>query len=248
VTFDEPIDNVSAADLRLTNLGVNAPAENDVLVDLANASLVSLTTSGNELRMDFASHRLPDGVLRLEVLDSVADLAGNTLDATHLYEGNAQNQFYKLAADWVGNLGVSVFDFSTFSYWFGHSIPVAPAYVDCSSDGGVSVFDFTCYSNNFSREVLFPVLFSRAGTAGGAILADSGLGATDTELRRSRIVTSEVGRPTNDPIWEWSSEANRSFESLQHILIGNEHDLLNLNLEPAAGDGFDSLLPRPDQL
>jgi hypothetical protein len=62
--------------------------------------------------------------------------------------------------DYNGDNGTSVFDFSTFSYWFGTAVPVAPAYADPSLDGGVSVFDFSLFSANFGQSVTFPAAFA----------------------------------------------------------------------------------------
>ena len=49
---------------------------------------------------------------------------------------------------------------TTFSYWFGTSVPTAPAYADMSVDGGISVFDFTSFSQNFGVGVTYPVAFA----------------------------------------------------------------------------------------
>jgi hypothetical protein len=52
-----------------------------------------------------------------------------------------------------------VFDFSTFSYWFGVATPDAPSYVDFNQDGGVSVFDFTSFSSRFGTGIVYPTAF-----------------------------------------------------------------------------------------
>jgi hypothetical protein len=53
-----------------------------------------------------------------------------------------------------------VFDFTTFSYWFGQDTTVAPSYVDLNSDDGVSVFDFTAFSSNFGVGIVYQTGFA----------------------------------------------------------------------------------------
>jgi hypothetical protein len=171
VRFSEPVA-VSLNNFVLTNLGVNAPAEVDEIIDISNAIL---TSSSDIVRIDLGNVTLPDGVLRLTVLESVVDLAGQSLDGDDdgnsggdfEFNGSDVNQFYKLVADWNGDRGVSVFDFTTFSYWFGQGVQSAggpaPSYVDNSGDGGISVFDFTGFSTNFGRGITFPVGFAAGG-------------------------------------------------------------------------------------
>jgi hypothetical protein len=65
---------------------------------------------------------------------------------------------------------VSVFDFTTFSYWFGNSVPRAPVYADPSGDGGVSVFDFTAFSLSFGVGIVFPAAFAAANAPDSARL------------------------------------------------------------------------------
>jgi len=74
--------------------------------------------------------------------------------------GSEANGFARLIANWNGDSGVSVFDFTTFSYWFGLGVPIAPKYADVNEDDGVSVFDFTPFSTNFSKEVIYPTAFA----------------------------------------------------------------------------------------
>ena len=45
-----------------------------------------------------------------------------------------------VVGDMNGDGGVSIFDFPSFAYWFGQSVPVAPSYVDFNRDGGISIF------------------------------------------------------------------------------------------------------------
>ena len=71
--------------------------------------------------------------------------------------GSETNRLYQLTSDWNGDGGASIFDFSTFAYWFGQPVGVAPVYVDLNNDGGVSIFDFSGFANRFGQGVLFPV-------------------------------------------------------------------------------------------
>ncbi|MFT7641630.1 MAG: hypothetical protein ACI9G1_003381, partial [Pirellulaceae bacterium] len=164
VQFDEPI-NATTADIRLTNLGVNAPLDADSSFAVAPSHL---SVSGDTLTLSFAPSELSDGIYQLEVLGTLTDLAGNPVDGNgdgtggdpHVLRGNSTNKFYKLAADWNGDTGVSVFDFGSFSYWFGIAVPTAPAYMDVNLDGGVSVFDFSTFSNQFGIGIVNPLPFT----------------------------------------------------------------------------------------
>ena len=119
------------------------------------------------MTLSFAAGELEDGVYRIEVLQTAQDNAGNSLDGdgngtggdNYLLQGDANNKFYQLEAEWNGDEGVSVFDFSTFSYWFGFSTLIAPKYVDLNDDDGVSVFDFSGFSANFGEGIVYQVGF-----------------------------------------------------------------------------------------
>jgi hypothetical protein len=164
VTFSEDM-NVDAGDLVLTNLGVNAPVDDDQVIPITDAQL---TLAANVLTIQFDAGTLPDGVYQLDVLSTATDLAGDPLDGdadgsaggSFVFAGDTDNDFYKLTAEWSGDEGVSVFDFTTFSYWFGQQTPNSPAYADLNRDGGVSVFDFTGFSMNFGTGITFPVSFA----------------------------------------------------------------------------------------
>jgi hypothetical protein len=165
VEFSEDIEGVVPADLVLTNLGRNADVDPDQVVSL---SMNQLSISGDELTITFDQNSLMDGVYSLEVLPTVTDLIGDPLDGngdgtggdSYVIEGNSNNKLFRMTFDYNGDNGTSVFDFSTFSYWFGTAVPVAPAYADPSLDGGVSVFDFSLFSANFGQSVTFPAAFA----------------------------------------------------------------------------------------
>jgi hypothetical protein len=160
IEFSE-IVTASEVDFALINLGVDAPATVDEPFTLA-ARHISI--DGTTVILSFANYELNDGVYRLDVLPTIVDQEGLGLDGNgdgtvgdgYVIEGNDTNKFYKLTSDFSGDAGVSVFDFTTFSYWFGSDVPTAPAYADTSDDGGVSVFDFTQFSNNFGASIEFP--------------------------------------------------------------------------------------------
>ncbi|MFT7642406.1 MAG: hypothetical protein ACI9G1_004163, partial [Pirellulaceae bacterium] len=169
IEFSKAID-VSVADLMLVNLGVNAAVDLDEDVTLLADQI---TLDGDLLTIEFPLGALDDGVYQLEIRDTVVDRAGQPLDGNgdgapggnFRFTGNESNGLYRLIADWNGDFGVSVFDFTTFSYWFGISVPAAPAYADNNLDGGVSVFDFTKFSLNFGTGVVFPTALISATLA-----------------------------------------------------------------------------------
>jgi endo-1,4-beta-D-glucanase Y len=166
VAFTEPV-LVGPDDLVLTNLGVDAPTDADVNIPI---TAEQIDIQGSAVTISFETDGLTEGVYSLQLLSSVTDLDGIELDGNgdsiegdaFLFVGDSDNRFYELAADFNGDQGISVFDFTTFSYWFGTSTTdgTAPAYADLNGDHGVSVFDFSVFSNNFARSVNFPVTFA----------------------------------------------------------------------------------------
>ncbi|MFT5525378.1 MAG: hypothetical protein ACI9HK_003346, partial [Pirellulaceae bacterium] len=162
--FSEEME-IDPTDLVLTNLGVNAPVDPDVVVPLSVSQIVK---NGNTVTLTFAPADIEEGVYHLVIADTANSVSGNAFDGDNDGEAggsftlapDSQNDFYELRAEWSGDLGVSVFDFTTFSYWFGNSVPIAPHYVDTSRDGGISVFDFTAFSLNFGEQVVLPNAFA----------------------------------------------------------------------------------------
>ncbi|MFT5522405.1 MAG: VCBS repeat-containing protein, partial [Pirellulaceae bacterium] len=152
------------SDFRLTNLGIRADVDPDSIVPITFANIV---VDNNKVSLLF-DDGLPEGVYQLEVLSTLADAAGIEFDGngdgtpgdSHLFKANSTNRFYTLEAEWNGDTGVSVFDFSSFSYWFGIPVPRAPLYVDLNRDGGVSVFDFSHFSDNFGIGIGYPTNFA----------------------------------------------------------------------------------------
>ncbi|MFT5524003.1 MAG: hypothetical protein ACI9HK_001953, partial [Pirellulaceae bacterium] len=162
------------SDFRLTNLGLNADATPDTIVTLTESNIVVVD---NRVSLTFDT-QLADGVYQLEILSTLTNGTGLEFDGdgdgtpgdSYLLRGNPTNRFYVETAEWNGDFGVSVFDFSTFSYWFGAPVPVAPAYVDLNRDGGVSVFDFSPFSANFGKGVAFPTNFADGSTVDQTIV------------------------------------------------------------------------------
>ncbi|MFT7643535.1 MAG: endoglucanase, partial [Pirellulaceae bacterium] len=159
VDFSEPV-TATASDIRLSNLGLDGESQ-PLVISLTDGQF---TWEGNQLTIAFAAYSLPDGVFQLEVLDSVVDRSGNALVSV-VEVGSPNNGLYMLRSDWNGDNDISVFDFSTFSYWFGYAVGIAPEYVDTNVDAGISVFDFTIFSRNFGTGIAFPNGLSGAGVS-----------------------------------------------------------------------------------
>jgi hypothetical protein len=189
VNFSEPVV-VTSTDIVLTNLGIDADADQDAVIPL---TVAHLNSEDNRLTISFAANELPNGVYQLELLTTVSDSADQSL-ASFVMAGNVDNRFFKLTAEWNGDTGVSVFDFTTFSYWFGISIPTAPIYADLNDDGGISVFDFSGFSSNFGIGVTYPVGF--VGRVDSSIAREE-----EQSLLRQRLPTNEVAR-ANDTALE----------------------------------------------
>jgi subtilisin-like proprotein convertase family protein len=208
VTFSTAV-NVTPDDLRLTNLGVDAPLEDDELIMLTENHL---QVSGRRLTLSFGSYELPDGVYSLEILPTVTDLTGLPLDGNgdgtagdaYSLVGDENNGFYKIAADYNGDRGVSVFDFPSLSYWFGTPVgPTgAPQYMDLNDDQGVSIFDFGRFASNFGVGVRFPAGLQSAaliqsppppdGFLGGEKAPDGKQDRWPSETRVARSVGAEA--------------------------------------------------------
>ncbi|MFT7638438.1 MAG: hypothetical protein ACI9G1_000159 [Pirellulaceae bacterium] len=168
VTFSEPVA-LSAGHITLKNIGLNGPVDPDVEFALTQDHIQITATS---LTLQWNHHELSQGVYDLLLDSGILDGSGQPLDGnddgtagdSYRLQGSVDNGFYKLHAEFNGDRGVSVFDFTTFSYWFGTSVAEngAPAYADLSGDNGVSVFDFTTFSSNFGKGVVFDTAFAVA--------------------------------------------------------------------------------------
>ncbi|QDU75665.1 Calx-beta domain protein [Bremerella volcania] len=168
VTFDEPIAEVVAADLVLTNLGIDADVYADQVITLTDGQL---SVDGNTLTIIFAPYELSDGIYQLDVLPTVTDVLGNSLDGdkdTHggdafVEVGSVVNKLFKLTGDYNGSGGVNILDSATPIYWFGSD--QAPQYVDLNQSGAINILDFSGYVANFGVELTFPpeVLAAQSG-------------------------------------------------------------------------------------
>ncbi|MFT7639445.1 MAG: hypothetical protein ACI9G1_001181 [Pirellulaceae bacterium] len=160
IQFDQPMDwnALDLSNINLVNLGIDAGVDADVPVALEMRHLNPLNST--TLRVEFTvpdannASELADGVYELVVTGLAAE---NGLDMAEdfVLTGSQANSLYQFNVDWNGDTGVSVFDFSVISYWFGRSIGEAPDYADLNLDGGVSVFDFGRFADNFGVGVTF---------------------------------------------------------------------------------------------
>ena len=162
ITVDLPISpaTVSAGDIVLTNLGVDARAGGDADQVIDTIRDDQLVLVGNQLTINLDANQLPDGVYQLELKSTLTGGASFTL------VGSKDNGLFVLTGDWNGSGAVTVLDFATFSYWFSRStntntdVPaderLAPEYVDLNDSGAVTVLDFAGFSNNFSKVLRFP--------------------------------------------------------------------------------------------
>jgi hypothetical protein len=156
------------------------------------------------LTIGFAPDKLPDGVYSLRILETATDLAGQPLDGNgdgiggDAYEivGDVQNRFYKLTADFNGDSGVTIFDFTTFAYWFGHSVVpqgAAPQYPDLNGDEGITIFDFGTFAANFGQVIRFAPM----------LLPPSVNGSPESQYRISRQLpnaSTDVTRTTANAV------------------------------------------------
>jgi hypothetical protein len=167
IAFSEPVI-VTVDDLTLTNLGLDAPNDEDTPVAVDPAWL---TVEGTTATLTFPARQLPPGAYRLQIESSVVDLDGKPLDGNQdgtggdafVFQANAENRFYVLAGDFNGDGAETIFDFPTFAYWFAAN--TAPDYLDLNDDGGVTIFDFSIFAENFNLMVVLPTGLSSPASA-----------------------------------------------------------------------------------
>ena len=153
LTFEFPIAAPAASDIVLTNLGVDADADADTVIELRDEQ-ITLSTDGLTVTIELDAGQATDGVYQIELL------GGITGGDPFTFTGDDQNDFFVLEGDWNGSGGVNIQDFATFAYWFGEEVPAAPAYVDLNNSGGVNIQDFAGFAANFGRAIVFPGQFS----------------------------------------------------------------------------------------
>ncbi len=165
VSFSHEMATINPADLVLTNLGVNAPVDADVVVPIQAGWLSQTNLPNPTLTITVGNLDLADGVYQLDILPTATDLAGEPLDGNgdgnggdaFGYLGSVANGFYELTGDWNGSGGVNVLDFATYGYWFNQDLPTAPGYVDPNDSGGLNILDFAPYAANFNRSIVEPL-------------------------------------------------------------------------------------------
>jgi hypothetical protein len=235
LTFNREV-LITEADIVLTNLGVDVDNDIDVPFVLTDQHIF---VNGSQVTIQFLPGELPEGVYQLEVLPTATDTVGNPLDGdgdgnaggSYLFTGNAQNQFYRMISDFNGDEGVSVFDFSTFSYWFGVGLPEAPIYVDMNRDLGVSVFDFTLFANNFGRGITYA---NGVQAFAAAIFNDSETAIARDEARLTEQVLESVAMPIFDRLERVRPDAELKLDRIEDQIEAD--DLLDL----LARDVFDA--------
>ncbi|MFT7643456.1 MAG: hypothetical protein ACI9G1_005221, partial [Pirellulaceae bacterium] len=226
--FSEDV-TLDVDDLRLTNLGLDATLG---VVEEFDLQPSHFNLAGNVVTLTFAPRELDSGVYRIDVLPTATDLAGNAIDGDgngtngdeYSLEGNLTNKFYKLSADWSGDEGVSVFDFSTFTYWFGSFTnvePAAPIYADFNDDQGISVFDFTGFSDNFGAQIVYVTAF--AGTVANPSNAPI---PADEIASKEQVVEIAV----TDEMWGLTNR-HRIIDNLKLVDQPSTSDELDLELE-----------------
>ena len=188
IDSDVPIALPSAGDLVLTNLGVNAPADDaDAVVPLSDVQL-ELRNGGTTLTISFAAGQLEDGVYQLELLSAI------TGGANFTFTGNTANRFYVLTGDWNGDGGVDEEDLMTFRYWFGNPVPTAPDYVDVNGTGGINVQDFAGFATNFNIGVIYA-----DGTPGSDVVGN-GEGDVEAAIRAMLSPRGAANRIPRSPL------------------------------------------------
>jgi hypothetical protein len=208
IDFTRPVQ-LTSDDIELINLGIDAPNDNDQAI-VVEANQVDVHADHLTITFD---QRLPDGVYQLRLSADITDLGGSqNLDGNgdgtggdgYVLTGDRDNKIYQLEAEWNGDEGVSVFDFSTFSYWFGVEVGVAgaPSYVDVNNDNGISVFDFTGFSNNFGVGVVYPVGFVEQMVGRNIEAANHGV-ASQEVIERTAL---------NSVLLNWNARRNGSME------------------------------------
>ena len=156
LTYDDVIPGpVTADQFQLTNLGVDAPVDADVVFPLTDDHI---THTGNEIRFDFLPFELNDGVYELEVGDALTGTA-------HIIQANERDTLHQFTGDFDGNRKVqgdwdsSTLDYETMGYWFAEFVPQAPDYADLNDDGRVTFFDRSIIDANhvdLGREIVYP--------------------------------------------------------------------------------------------
>ena len=130
--------------------------------------------------------------------------------------------------DWNGDGGVSIFDFSAFSYWFGQLLLDAPSYVDLNLDGGVSIFDCADFSVNFGTFIVDPISVAARGVVVDPRSPESERKQQDDRESKQLEVPLELQLPSEelvrddrrdeDRLWMQRSSTKTELVDLEDIL------------------------------
>ncbi len=236
VTFSETVIP-TVQSFRLVNLGVNANQDPDVLIELSEDQMQTL---GDKVVFEFEPDDLENGVYQLEVLSSVTDIDGAALDGDRdgvaggdfTMIGDDANRLFRMTADWNGDAGASIFDFSTFAYWFGVAVPEAPRYVDLNKDEGVSIFDFSPYAAVFGSGLTFPPLALAANNRAGWAFVQSEQAPLAHRARRTDDRKSLDSSDLKSFLAQWMDDRRPIRESdsggNSDQLVGEQRDWLRL--------------------
>ncbi len=221
ITLAVPAVNPTAAGIVLTNLGMDADNDPDVVIPLRNDQL-TLSSDGRQLRITFDANQLSDGIYKLDLLPSIT--GGETFSMT----GDSTNKLFVLYGDWNGSSSVTAADFATFAYWFGQAAPPAPEYLDGNNSGSITAADFARFAANFGRGITFPNAAAQQ-TSGG-------------EGEAAELLTSLVNPP--DVNGDGLVTASDALEVLHEVSLGrtavegwSQHDV-NRDGAITAGDAL----------
>ena len=123
VSFSEPVIGLSPDNIVLTSLGVDATEA--TRIPLASGQLIQ---GDQQLSIVLFDGDVPDGILQLEILPEVTDVAGNQLDGdgdrlaggSFLLVGDARNRLYQLAGDFNADRIVNSEDTAAVSVSYTH--------------------------------------------------------------------------------------------------------------------------------
>jgi hypothetical protein len=244
ISLPAPITAVTAADVVLSNLGVNVIVDPDVVITLRNDQ-VSFDAISGQLEISLDASQATDGVYELRLLQAVTGGAPFTVS------GNSILQLTQLTGDFNGDGGVNVLDFATLVYWFTQNTPTAPSYVDLDGTGFVNIQDFSRFVSRFGQS-----LTSAGGEGEGELLVDEDndghFTAFDTLLpinRNYRLLEEQfsilAGRMTSS-----NDEMNAANES--ELAIDSEKSVSSVRIatqpvDEALSETVDFIDPPSDQ-
>ena len=158
VQFSEAVSGIGSSTVRLTSLGLDG--SESVRVPLSSGQL---NHSGDALSIILFD--VPDGLLQLEILPSVSDLFGNSLDGNgdsiggdaFVLVGDASNNFYQLTGDFDGDGVVTDTDVNLVASSLGMTTDEVPGFLDLVSDGVIAATDLNTIRPLEGNRVDFPL-------------------------------------------------------------------------------------------